>query len=93
MKNFVKAMNKGFEYSREKFPKLSDAKLKEGIFIEPQICEITNDYLFEHLLTETEKSLWIMFKAVGLYFLGKVTKTKTTRIPSRTCYTHTRLCG
>jgi len=31
---------KGFEYLREKFPKLNDDKLIEGIFIGPQICEI-----------------------------------------------------
>jgi hypothetical protein len=76
IKNFVKVMNKhgkGFEYLRENFPKLSDAKLKEGVFIEPQIREIIDDDLFEHLLTETEKSLLLMFKAVGLYFLGNVT--------------------
>ena len=58
---------------REKIPKLSDAKLKEGIFIEPQIRKIINDDLFEHLLKESEKCLWLMFKAVGLYFLGNVT--------------------
>ena len=37
MKNFVKAMNQeevAFTYS---FPRLSEAKLKEGIFIGPQI--------------------------------------------------------
>ena len=36
MKNFVKVMNrhaKGFEYFRDEFPKLSDAKTKEAIFI------------------------------------------------------------
>jgi len=36
MKNFVNGTKKcgnSFEYLREKFPKLSDAKLKEGIFI------------------------------------------------------------
>jgi hypothetical protein len=40
MKNVIKAMNKhgkGFEYLRDKFPKLSDAKLKQGIIIGPQI--------------------------------------------------------
>jgi hypothetical protein len=76
MKNYVKAMNKhgkGFEYLRENFPKFSDAKLKEGVFIERQIREIIDDDLFEHLLTETEKSLWLMFKAVVLYFLGNAT--------------------
>jgi len=35
MKSFVKAMNQeeaAFTYLREKFPRLSEAKLKEGIF-------------------------------------------------------------
>jgi len=31
---------KGLEYSIEKFPKLSDGKLKYGIFIGPKINEI-----------------------------------------------------
>jgi len=38
MKNFVKGMDKtglGFEYLRNKFPNVSDAKIKEGIFIGP----------------------------------------------------------
>jgi len=38
MKNFVKGMDKigrGFEYVRNKFPNVSDAKIKEGIFIGP----------------------------------------------------------
>jgi hypothetical protein len=40
MKNVVKTMNQeeaAFTYLREMFPKLSEAKLKEGIFIGPQI--------------------------------------------------------
>ena len=40
MKNSVNAMNQeeaAFVYLREKFPRLSEAKLKEGIFIGPQI--------------------------------------------------------
>jgi hypothetical protein len=57
---------------REKFPKLSDAKLKEGIFIGPRIREIISDDLFENLLTETEKSAWLAFKAVCLHFLGNI---------------------
>ena len=41
-KNFVKFMDKtgrGFEYLRNKFPNVSDTKIKEGIFIGPQIRE------------------------------------------------------
>ena len=40
MKNFVKGMIKygeGFECSRENISRLSDAELKEGNFIGPQI--------------------------------------------------------
>ena len=40
MKNFVNAMNQeeaAFTYLREKFPRLSEVKLKEGIFIGQQI--------------------------------------------------------
>ena len=41
MKNFVKALGKtesaGFQYLVEKFPKISAAKLKEGVFVGPQI--------------------------------------------------------
>jgi len=40
MKNFVKTMNlaeAAFTYLREEFPTLSEAKLKGGIFIGPQI--------------------------------------------------------
>jgi hypothetical protein len=45
-----------FEYLKDNFPKLSNDKLKEGIFIEEKICEIINNDLSELLLTETEKS-------------------------------------
>ena len=67
---------KGFEYLREKFPKLSDAKLTEVIFIGPQFREIISDDQFEHLLTETEKSAWVTFKAVCLNFLWKCKSRK-----------------
>ena len=42
MKNFVKRLNKegeDFKYLYRTFPRLSTAKLKEGIFIGPQIRE------------------------------------------------------
>ena len=75
MKNSVKATNKnvkGLERLREKFLKFSDTKLKEGIFIGPQNFEILKDDLSENLLTATEKSAWLTFKAVCLGFFGKV---------------------
>jgi hypothetical protein len=46
MKNFVKAIDhngQGFLYLQRKFPRNSDAKIKEGIFIGPQIRELMKD--------------------------------------------------
>jgi hypothetical protein len=40
IKIFVKVIDKeseGFAYLRQKFPKIHEAKLKEGIFLGPQI--------------------------------------------------------
>ena len=68
-------MNKhgtSFEYLGKKFPKLNEAKLKDGIFIGPQIPEIVNYNPFEHLLKENKKSSSLTFKAVCLNFFGNV---------------------
>jgi len=75
MKNSVKVMNKnakGLEHLREKILKLSDTKLKEGIFSRPQNREIIKDDLSENLLAEIGKSVWLTFKAVCLSFLGNL---------------------
>jgi CRISPR/Cas system-associated endonuclease/helicase Cas3 len=74
-KQLIKAMHKhgkGFAYLREKFPKLSNAKFKERIFIGSQFREIINYDLSEYLVTENEKSAWLTFKPVCLNFLGNV---------------------
>ena len=60
MKNFVKGMNqegRAFKYIREKFPKLSDAKVKEGIFVGPQIRELVKDPAFDKVLEGKEKEI------------------------------------
>ena len=33
----------GFAYLRQKFPKISEARMKEGIFIGPQITQLFED--------------------------------------------------
>ena len=69
MKNSVKAMNQeqvDFTYLWEKFPRLSEAKLKEGVFIGPQI----RDEYFDSLLRGDEKAPWDSFKFVVKGFLG-----------------------
>jgi len=73
MKNFVKAMNQkeaAFTYLREKFPRLSEAKLKDGIFIGPQIQDLIKDKYFDSLFQGNEEAAWDSFKLVVKGFLG-----------------------
>ena len=53
-KNFFKALEKnsaGFYYFKEKFPRVSDSKIKEGIFVGSQIRALIRDGNFEDLLS------------------------------------------
>jgi len=73
MKNFVSSMDetcRGFQYVRYKFPNVSDAKIKEGIFIGPQIRELMQDKQFDEDLNETERNAWLSFKRICKDFLG-----------------------
>ena len=54
----------------KKFPRLSDAKLKEGIFIGPQIRDLIKEEYFDQLLEGDEKAVWDSFKFVKT-ILGK----------------------
>ncbi|KAF2355733.1 hypothetical protein FHG87_013512 [Trinorchestia longiramus] len=56
MKNFVRGMDNttpGFMYLKQKFPKISEAKIKEGIFVGPQNRSLMHDEKFEKELTST----------------------------------------
>ena len=78
MKKSEKAMKQGeaaFTYLWEKFPRLSEAKLKEGIFIVPQIRGLIKDEYFDKLLQSDEKAAWESLKFVVKVFLGNGLKT------------------
>ena len=60
----------GFEYFRNKFPNKSDAKIKEGIFIGPQIRELMHAKQFDEDLNETERNAWLNFKRICKDSLG-----------------------
>lgn len=67
MKNFVKAMDqngKGFLYLKSVFSNLSDAKLKEGIFVGPQIRKLMKNNEFDKNLTKKELAAWLSLKEV-----------------------------
>ena len=78
MKNFVKALHKNgtaFQHLSTVFPGLSAAKLKEGIFVGPQIQKVLKDTDFEEPLNLKELRAWKAFKSVCSGFLGN------TRVP------------
>ena len=52
------------------FPKISEGKLKEGIFVGPQFREVLKDADFEKELTLIELRAWKAFKWLCANFLG-----------------------
>ncbi|UYV73134.1 hypothetical protein LAZ67_10001919 [Cordylochernes scorpioides] len=75
MKNFVKAMDRnasGFAYLKQKISSISEAKIKEGIFVGPQIRELQQDGNFQNSLNEVESAAWNSFRNVCKNFLGSV---------------------
>ena len=74
MKNFVKAMDqhgKGFQHLLEKFgSRKSDAKLKAGVFVGPDIRNLMKDENFDQRLYSLELCAWKSFKQVVHNFLG-----------------------
>jgi len=55
---------------RNKFPNVSDAKIKEGIFIGPEIRELMRGKQIDEDLNETERNAWLSFKRICKDFLG-----------------------
>ena len=73
MTKFVKMLHKNgaaFQHLSTVFPGLSAAKLKESIFVGPQIREVLKDTDFEELLNLKELRAWEAFKSVCSGFLG-----------------------
>jgi len=55
---------------RNKFPNVSDAKMREGTLIGPQIRELMQHERFDEDLNETERNAWLSFKRIYKDFLG-----------------------
>jgi len=87
MKNYVQGMDEAgrrFEYVRNKFPNMSDAKIKEGLFIGPQVRELIQVKQFDGDLNETERNAWLSFKRICKDFLGNH-KAANYQMLCRTC--------
>jgi len=73
MKQFVKALKKEgecYQYLQQQFPKLSEAKIKEGVFDGSQIRKMLRDDSFIEHINDTEKAAWDSFKGTVENFLG-----------------------
>ena len=73
VKQFVKALNKesaAFKYLVQKFPALSEAKVKEGIFVGPDIRQLLNDDNFELTMDNLQLAAWKAFRSICKDFLG-----------------------
>lgn len=73
IKQYVKALNKDgrcFNYIVKVFPKLSNEKIKAGIFDGPQIRKLIDDTNFINHMTDVEKRAWEEFVWVVRNFLG-----------------------
>jgi hypothetical protein len=73
MKQFVKALPKEgecFKYLCDQFPGLSEAKLKEGVFVGPDIRKMMKDDTFKKKIETNERNAWKSVKLVITSFLG-----------------------
>ncbi|GBM82805.1 hypothetical protein AVEN_139450-1 [Araneus ventricosus] len=67
MKQFVKALPKEaecFKYLCDQFPGLSEAKLKEGVFVGPDSRKMMKDENSETKMETNESKAWKSFKLV-----------------------------
>ena len=58
----------GFLHLKNKFPRISDAKIKEPVFVGPHIGELIQDVKYADQLSEVEKSAWKSFKKIPTFF-------------------------
>src|SRR5258705_1856737 len=94
VKQFVKAMDKdgeGFAYWHRKFPRLTPAKIKEGVFVGPQIRLLMRDSVFDESLTEKEKCARQGFKNVVENFLGNRRSTDYKRVVDQMLHAYNAL--
>jgi len=85
IKIFVKVLNKereGFDYLRQKFPCISKGKIKESIFVSPQVKRLFQDPDFKNKFNAAEKRTCDTSENVRRNILGN--KNQETKYKS--CY-------
>jgi hypothetical protein len=72
IKKFMKTMDQnstGFMCLKNNVPRISDATIKEEVFVEPHTTELTQDVKCEDQLREVEKAPWKSLKNVTTNYL------------------------
>jgi hypothetical protein len=73
LKNFVKTKDQNsvkFTYFKNTFPRIGDAKTKEGVFVGPEIRELIQNVKFEDPRSEVEKTARKSLKNITTSFPG-----------------------
>lgn len=73
VKQFVTALDRQsetFQHICSMFPTKSDAKLKAGVFIGPEVRQMLASQELENKMTEVERNAWRAFRHVVQEFLG-----------------------
>jgi hypothetical protein len=72
IKIFVTAMHleSRFDYLRQKFPRIREAKMKEGIFVGPQVEQRFQDLSFKNKLNAADRRACVGFENVCSNILG-----------------------
>lgn len=73
MKQFVKALDKTgdcFRYLNKDFANLPEGKMKEDMFVGPDIRRLMKDNKISEHMKLIEKDAWVCFKGVSQKFLG-----------------------
>lgn len=97
MKQFVKALDSNgscFSYLRSKFPKLTDAKVKDKVFVAPQIRKLFKDVEFDNAMNSIKRKAWTSFKNVVKNFLGnKRSESYQTDVADLLTHCHSLGCN
>jgi len=81
----------GFMCLKNKFLRISVAKIKEGAFVGPQTRELINDIKSEEQLSEVEKSARNLMKKYHYNFWGEIIRQNSIVICWLIMYSRTKL--
>lgn len=74
--------SEGFAYLRQKYPKRSEAKMKERIFVDPKIKQLFEDHDFSTKFNATERRHWKTLETICRNSLGNEKQNITVKLCS-----------